>query len=120
VRSNLGPADRAACARRAERRILQSPNEAAFVNGALGEHLRGTLERRTFEMLDGDFVDALLIPSNGGEYLSEIDSRAERDEVIRRLMLREILPAFRNSPATTGLGLSVQWTFGAMRSRLQS
>jgi hypothetical protein len=78
------------------------------------------VERRTFEMLDGDFVDALLIPSNGGEYLPEIDSREERDEVIRRLMLGEILPAFWNGPATTGLGLSVQWTFGAMRCRLES
>jgi hypothetical protein len=115
AQSNLGPGDRAACARRAERRILQSPNEADFVNRALGEHLRGTMERCTFEMLDGDFVDALLIPSNGGEYLPEIDSREERGEVIRRLMLGEILPAFSKGPAATGLGLSVQWTFGAMR-----
>ena len=115
VAANLGPADRVAAERRASKRILQIPTAASAVSAAIDEYLRGSVEIRTFEMLDEEVLDALLVPSNVGEYLSEIEVPEERDEVARRLMRDEVLPAFKAGPAGTGLGVNVQWTFGDAR-----
>jgi len=43
---------------------------------------------------------------------SEIADRPLRGEVIRRLMLGDVLPIMQEGPAGTAVGLNVQWTLG--------
>jgi hypothetical protein len=97
---------------RADRRILPQAHSADDVAAALGGHFDGSVELRTYEMLNEEIVDALLVPSNQAEYLPEITDRALREEVIRDLMRNDVLPTMQQSPAGTALGLNVQWTLG--------
>lgn len=97
---------------RADRRILPRPNDADDVATALNRHFAGKVERRTYEILEADILDALLVPSNQSEFLPEISDPARREERIRALMLGEVLPGMRAGPAGTSLGLNVQWTLG--------
>lgn len=120
VAARLGPAERAAAERRASKRILKTPTAASTVSAALDRYLHGAVETRTFEMLDDEVMDALLVPSNVGEYLSEIEESGEREEIAWRLMSGEVLPAFKAGPAGTGLGVNVQWTFGEAGSPRQA
>jgi hypothetical protein len=85
------------------------------VEGALARAFTGhrIVQTQTHEMLDDDFLDALLVPSNQEEFLSEITDRSLREEVIRELMLGEILPAMQEQGAGTGSGLNVRWTVGS-------
>jgi SAM-dependent methyltransferase len=101
---------------RADRRILPQAHAAADVVAALDRHFSGRVEFRTYEMLCEDILDALLVPSNQMEYLPEIADRALREEVIRELMLGEVLPAMQEQPAGTALGLNLQWTLGSFRT----
>jgi SAM-dependent methyltransferase len=112
VAATLGPAERKACERRASKRILPVPNTAGSVSSALEGHLQGSIETRTFEMLEGEVLDALLVPSNVGEYLPEIEDPAERNHVATTLLTDQVLPEFASGPAATGLGVNVHWTFG--------
>jgi SAM-dependent methyltransferase len=97
---------------RADRRILARAHTADAVVGALDRHFSGDVERPAFEMTAEEILDALLVPSNQGEYLSEIADRGLRERTIRDLMLGEILPEMRDSGAGTALGLNVRWTVG--------
>ena len=104
-------------AARAERRVLPRANGADDVARALSARFRGESrsERPTYELLAEDVLDTLLVPSNQGEFLSDVEDRALREEVIRELMLREVLPGLMGGPAGTAVGLNVQWTVGAVR-----
>ena len=97
---------------RADRRILPVPHSADEVAGALGAHLEGDVRSPTYEMLDEEILDAILVPSNQGEYLPEITDRSLRETVIRDLMRDEVLPRMEDSGAGTALGLNMQWTLG--------
>ncbi|MGB7588494.1 MAG: class I SAM-dependent methyltransferase [Solirubrobacterales bacterium] len=97
---------------RADRRILPRPL-AADLTAALESHFAGEIELRTYEMLNEDIVRGLLVPSNQREYLSEIADRSLREDVVRELMLGDVLPAMRAGPAATSLGLNFHWTLGA-------
>jgi hypothetical protein len=113
--ARLDPAERGAARARADRRILPVANDASDVADALARHLDGTIELRSYEMLDEEIVDALLVPSNNSEYLPEVPDRELREEVARTLMRDHVLPAFAASGAGTALGVNVQWALGEYR-----
>jgi SAM-dependent methyltransferase len=112
VKANLSASDLIEAQQRAERRILPQAHDALDVVAALHNSFDGELQLRTYEMLDEEILEALLVPSNAGEYLSEITNRALREHVVQELMLNDILPSFRAGPASTGRGLNVQWSLG--------
>jgi SAM-dependent methyltransferase len=97
---------------RADRRILPRPL-AGEVTAALERRFSGEVEQRSYEMLSEDIVRGLLVPSNQAEYLPEIPDRVLREAVIRELMLVDVIPALREGPAGTALGLNLHWTLGA-------
>ncbi len=101
---------------RAERRILPHPL-ADDVTAVLDRHFVGEVERRTYEMLSEEIVDGLLVPSNQAEYLPEIQERPIREQVIRELMDREVIPTMQDGPAGTSFGVNLQWTLGALTRR---
>ncbi len=114
LRRIRAPAGDTASGARAGRRILPLANSASDVAGALSDHFMGAIElhRPTYELLAEDLLDTLLVPSNQGEFLSEIIDRGDRELVIRELMLDEVLPEMQRQPGATALGLNVQWTLG--------
>jgi ubiquinone/menaquinone biosynthesis C-methylase UbiE len=103
---------------RADRRVLPWANPAEDVASAVDAAFDGECEweMQTHEILAGDIVDTLLVPSNQAEFLSEITDRDLREQVVRGLMLDEVLPTFRAQPAGTAVGLNVQWTLGTCRA----
>jgi len=101
---------------RADRRIRPRPL-ASEVDAALAPHFAGETRLATYEMLGEDIVRGLLVPSNQAEFIPEIADRALREEVIRELMLTEVLPTLREGAAATGLGLNFHWTLGAYNRR---
>ncbi|MDQ3588062.1 MAG: hypothetical protein M3375_06925 [Actinomycetota bacterium] len=111
------PAERARHQGRADRRILPEPNLAEEVAAAIEVHFDGSLQRPTYELLIEDSVDTLLVPANQAEYLPEVSDPSRREQVIRELMLEDVLPALRAGPAGTANGLNVQWTLGSHRRR---
>ncbi|HVS29016.1 MAG TPA: class I SAM-dependent methyltransferase [Solirubrobacteraceae bacterium] len=115
VRATLDARGMSEAQARADRRVFPQANAAADVAAALANHFTGgaQLERQTYEILPHDLLDTMLVPSNQGEYLPEISDRALREDVIRELMLGEVVPAMREGPACTAVGLNVQWTLGA-------
>jgi SAM-dependent methyltransferase len=113
--AELDPAARLEGQRRADRRILSRPQRADDVVAALERRLAGTFERPAYEMTAEEVLDAILVPSNQGEYLPEVADRATRERAIRDLMLSEVLPSLRDSSAGTALGLNVRWTVGDHR-----
>ena len=115
ARESASGADARSAGERAKRRILPDANLAEDVEGALAEVLTGRTERPTYEILDQEVVDVLLVPSNGAEYLPEIEDRGARKELIRSLMRARVLPEMRRGPAGTAVGLNVQWTLGDFR-----
>jgi hypothetical protein len=102
---------------RADRRVLPIPNAADEVAAALAASFAGgsEVELQTHEILEEDIIDTLLVPSNQEEFLSDIVDRDLREDVIRALMVDEILPAMREQPAGTAVGLNIQWTLGSAR-----
>jgi SAM-dependent methyltransferase len=112
ARASLDPAAAREARSRADRRILPHAHAADDVVAALDSHFSGEVEFRTYEMRCEEILDALLVPSNQGEYLPEIADRTVREEVIRELMLGEVIPAMQEQPAGTALGLNLQWTLG--------
>jgi SAM-dependent methyltransferase len=119
IRAGLDAEGRERGAKRASRRVLPDPNTAQAVVEALASAFGGASELRleTHELLAEDVVDTLLVPSNQGEYLPEIEDRALRERLIRELMVHQVLPALRAGGAGTARGLSVQWTLGTQVRR---
>jgi hypothetical protein len=101
---------------RADRRILPHPL-ASEVTGALEPHFDTEVEGRAYEMLSGEIVDGLLVPSNQAEYLPEIVERGVREDVIRELMTREVIPMLQEGFAGTALGVNLHWTLGSCTPR---
>ncbi len=97
---------------RADRRILPHPL-AAEVTAALQTRFECDVETRAYEMLSDEIVDGLLVPSNQAEFLPEIHERAVREDVIRELMTREVVPALQDGPAGTALGVNLHWALGS-------
>lgn len=97
---------------RADRRILPRPQTAASVASALAPQFRGTIERRTYELLAEESLMTALIPANQAEYLAEIADERLRSAVIRYLMCEHVLPELRSGPAGTALGLNIEWKLG--------
>jgi SAM-dependent methyltransferase len=116
ARAELDETALAAAQDRADRRIRPRPL-AAEVDAALAPHFAGETRLATYEMLGEDIVRGLLVPSNQAEFLPEIADRAQREEVIRELMLSDVIPTLRQGPAATGLGLNFHWTLGAYTRR---
>jgi hypothetical protein len=81
----------------------------------LGRRFDGYLESPTYEMLNQDIVDAILVPSNQAEYLPEIADSTLRRRIIRDLLIGDVLRALQESAAGTGRGLNIQWTLGSLR-----
>jgi SAM-dependent methyltransferase len=98
---------------RANRRILARPHDAADVAAALRSQLEGEVVTRSYEMLDEEILEAILVPSNQGEFISEIGDPGRRERAITELMQGEVLPEMRAGPAGTALGLNIQWTLGS-------
>jgi SAM-dependent methyltransferase len=116
ARSQLDEEALRAAQDRADRRIRPRPL-AAEADAALDLHFEGESRFATYEMLSGDIVRGLLVPSNQAEFIPEIADRGRREEVIRELMETEVLPVLREGPAATGLGLNFHWTLGAHTRR---
>lgn len=112
---NFDQAARSRADARANRRVLPQANSSLDVTSALAGQFGGpvAIERQTHEILGQDVLQTLLVPSNQAELLPEITDRDLREEVIRELMLGEVLPALQDGAAGTALGLNVQWTLGS-------
>lgn len=119
AREGMDAAAMRAAAARAARRVLPRANSAHDVHETLAAAFGGAaaLERPTYELPAGDVVDTLLVPSNQGEFLSEIEDPDLRARVIRELMEGDVLPRLQAGPAGTAVGLNVQWTLGAVWRR---
>lgn len=117
VRASLDVSARAAAQARADRRILREANAADDVARILGASFGGDgrLHLPTYELLADDVLDTLCVPSNQSEYLPEIEDRDLREDVIRELLLEDVLPEIQRSPAGTAEGLNVQWALGSAR-----
>lgn len=110
-------ADRDAAQRRADRRILPTPQTAEAAATALAPRFEGAIERRTFELLAEESLMTALVPANQAEYLAEIADDQLRDGVIRHLMGERVLPELLDGPAGTGLGLNIEWKLGRYTRR---
>lgn len=110
--ARVRPAERSSAQRRADRRILPTPQTRASVAAALAPHFRGAVERRTYELLAEECLMTALVPANQAEYLAEIADRDLREAVIRHLMRDRVLPELMRGPAGTALGLNVEWALG--------
>ncbi|GGK86733.1 class I SAM-dependent methyltransferase [Mangrovihabitans endophyticus] len=98
--------------RRAGRRILARPHDAADLAAAFGRRLTGELHHADYEIQPDEIRDTLLVPSNAAEYLPEVADPLRRAALVEALIAR-VLPGFRRGPAATASGLSIRWTFGA-------
>ena len=116
ARAELNEEGMAAAQQRAERRIRPRPL-ASEVAAALAPHFDGELRETAYEMLAEEIVRGMLVPSNQAEYMPEIADRALREEVIRELMLSDVLPSLQSGPAGTALGLNYRWTLGSFTHR---
>jgi hypothetical protein len=110
--ASVRPEVRATAQRRADRRILPTPQTAASVAAALAPYFYGAIDRRTYEYLAEEVLMTALVPANQAEYLSEIADKDLREAVIRHLMNEHVLPELMNGPGGTALGLNLEWTLG--------
>lgn len=110
--ASVSSAARATAQRRADRRILPTPQTVESVEAALAPYFTGTIERRAYEILTEESLMTALVPANQAEYLAEITDQRLREAVIRHLMCERVLPALMSGPAGTALGLNVEWTLG--------
>ncbi|MFE1880682.1 class I SAM-dependent methyltransferase [Streptomyces diastatochromogenes] len=98
--------------KRADRRILPTPQSLEGVVAALEPFMTGTSFGQTFELLAEENLATALVPSNQAEYLAEITDRTTREEVIRFIMRERVFPELSKGPAGTGLGYNIEWKFG--------
>jgi hypothetical protein len=102
---------------RADKRILKDANTRDGLGQMLAARFRGSIATQAHEIADRETLDTLLVPSNQGEYLPEIEDVAIREAVIEELLAGDVLPVLHASPAGTALGYDVHWTFGDFRRR---
>ena len=100
---------------RADKRILKDANTRDGLGQMLSARFRGAIQTQAHEIADRETLDTLLVPSNQGEYLPEIEVQAIREAVIEELLTGDVLPVLHASPAGTALGYDVHWTFGDFR-----
>jgi len=100
---------------RADKRILKDANTGDGLGEMLSARFRGTITTQALEIADRETLDTLLVPSNQGEYLPEIEVAEIREAVIEELLNGDVLPVLHASPAGTALGYNVHWTFGDFR-----
>ncbi|MER5792271.1 class I SAM-dependent methyltransferase [Streptomyces sp. NPDC001980] len=110
-------AGRADAQKRADRRILPTPQSIEGVVEALEPFMTGTSFGQTFELLAEENLATALVPSNQAEYLSEITDRETREEVIRFIVRECVFPELSKGPAGTGLGYNIEWKFGVFERR---
>ncbi|MEA2155237.1 MAG: hypothetical protein QOE11_1377 [Solirubrobacteraceae bacterium] len=102
---------------RADKRILKDANTGAGLGEMLAARFDGEIATQAHEIADRETLDTLLVPSNQGEYLPEIEVLEIREAVIEELLTGDILPVLHAGPAGTALGYNVHWTFGDFRRR---
>jgi SAM-dependent methyltransferase len=100
---------------RADKRILRDANTATGLGEMLAARFDGTITTEAHEIADRETLDTLLVPSNQGEYLPEIEDTAIREALIEELLTGAVLPVLHAGPAGTALGYNVHWTFGDFR-----
>ena len=100
---------------RADKRILKDANTRDGLGQMLTARFAGAITTQAHEIADRETLDTLLVPSNQGEYLPEIEDVAIREAVIEELLSGDVLPVLHASPAGTALGYNVHWTFGDFR-----
>jgi SAM-dependent methyltransferase len=100
---------------RADKRILKDANTATGLGEMLSARFSGTITEEAHEIADRETLDTLLVPSNQGEYLPEIEDVAIREALIEELLTGDVLPVLHDGPAGTALGYNVHWTFGDFR-----
>jgi hypothetical protein len=100
---------------RADKRILKDANTSDGLGQMLSARFRGAITTQAHEIADRETLDTLLVPSNQGEYLPEIEVQEIREAVIEELLTGDVLPVLHASPAGTALGYNVHWTFGDFR-----
>jgi SAM-dependent methyltransferase len=100
---------------RADKRILKDANTRDGLGQMLSARFTGAITTQAHEIADRETLDTLLVPSNQGEYLPEIEVQEVREAVIAELLNGDVLPALHASPAGTALGYDVHWTFGDFR-----
>ncbi|MEA2127382.1 MAG: hypothetical protein QOJ85_273 [Solirubrobacteraceae bacterium] len=100
---------------RADKRILKDANTATGLGEMLSARFTGTITTEAHEIADRETLDTLLVPSNQGEYLPEIEDVAIREALIEELLTGGVLPVLHDGPAGTALGYNVHWTFGDFR-----
>ncbi len=100
---------------RADKRILKDANTGDGLGQMLAARFTGAITTQAHEIADRETLDTLLVPSNQGEYLPEIEDVAIREAVIEELLGGDVLPVLHASPAGTALGYNVHWTFGDFR-----
>jgi hypothetical protein len=100
---------------RADKRILKDANTRDGLGQMLSARFRGAITTQAHEIADRETLDTLLVPSNQGEYLPEIEVQEIREAVIEEVLTGDVLPVLHASPAGTALGYNVHWTFGDFR-----
>ncbi len=100
---------------RADKRILKDANTRDGLGEMLSARFHGAITTQAHEIADRETLDTLLVPSNQGEYLPEIEVPEIREALIRELLDGDVLPVLHTSPAGTALGYNVHWTFGDFR-----
>jgi hypothetical protein len=100
---------------RADKRILRDANTATGLGEMLAARFDGTITTEAHEIADRETLDTLLVPSNQGEYLPEIEDTTIREALIEELLTGDVLPVLHAGPAGTALGYNVHWTFGDFR-----
>jgi len=100
---------------RAGKRILKDANTVTGLGEMLAARFDGTITTEAHEIADRETLDTLLVPSNQGEYLPEIEDTTLREALIEELLTGDVLPVLHAGPAGTALGYNVHWTFGDFR-----
>ena len=100
---------------RADKRILKDANTREGLGEMLAARFRGAIDTEAHEIADRETLDTLLVPSNQGEYLPEIEVPEIREAIIEELLTGDVLPVLHASAAGTALGYNVHWTFGDFR-----
>lgn len=115
-RQRLGPEERVAAERAANRQILARATGVSTLMTELSGVFVGKFFNKTFEIRDQDCGDAILIPANQ-RILAEIADSDTRTRLAELLMTHEVLPALRRSPAASSFGFNLHWTFGVLEKR---